>query len=82
MGDVPVPHFHLTGRAASTQIRFEQLVNPSILIEPARGLSKSMSLDGIDRAFPTGLFELDEALNETHRVLEEDVVVEHSVRNE
>ena len=60
------------------QLLFEKLEDSAIAIQPAFRVHIAVRVLRIDRDVPVFLFELDQALHDEYRVLEEDVVILHA----
>src|SRR5690606_29870480 len=64
------------------QERFlEQLKDAAILVRPTAGLDKSMPFHRVNRHFPVFLAQFDQALGESHHILEMHIVVHHPVQD-
>src|ERR1043165_5369704 len=60
----------------------EQLVDPLVLVGPARRLDEAVVLDRVRRQLPVRLAQLDQLLREAHAVLEVHVRVDHAVADQ
>src|SRR5687768_5691491 len=68
--------------AATREVLFEKFIDPPVLVGPRRWPDETVILDRIHRHLPPRLPELDEALAQSHDVLEVHVDVDHPVRDE
>lgn len=64
------------------QVLGEQIQNSPVLIEPTRGFAKAMGFDRIHRHFPIFFLQFDESLYQAHGILEEHIVILHTVGDE
>src|SRR5690606_1923882 len=61
----------------SLQVRLEQLEDALVLVEPCIGMHETVALERIAREFEVVLAQLDQALEQAHRILVQHVVVDH-----
>ena len=66
----------------TTSLLGKQRINAPELIKPTGIFSESVGFHRVHGHIPIRLLQFNESLREPHRVLEEDVVVDHAVANE
>jgi hypothetical protein len=64
------------------KIRFEQFEDAPVLIHPARRFFEAVIFNRKHSKLPILLFQFNEPLNETHGILEMNVLVNDSVANQ